>query len=64
MSGKAWAKPRSRDINQRLAMLGAECTYKLLLTPWRKSSVADASANNAPPTFDKYLSPAVLSRTP
>ena len=41
-------------------MLGAEWTYKLLLTPCLRSSVAAAIAASAPPTRDRYDSPAVL----
>lgn len=41
MPGCACANRRSLGISHRLAMLGAECTYRLLLTPWRRSSVAD-----------------------
>jgi hypothetical protein len=44
MSGQACAKPCSRAISHRLAMLGAEWTYRLLLTPWRRSSVAAVMA--------------------
>lgn len=32
-SGWASANPRSRGISDRLARLGAECTYRLLPTP-------------------------------
>jgi hypothetical protein len=38
-------------------MLGAEWTYKLLLTPCLRSSVAAAMADSAPPTRDRYISP-------
>ena len=45
-------------------MLGAECTYRLLPTPWRRSSVAAVIADSAPPTRSRYCSPAALRRTP
>jgi hypothetical protein len=62
--GCASAKRRNRGTSQRLAMLGAECTYTLLLTPWRRSSVAVEMAASAPPMRARYCSPARLRRTP
>ena len=50
MCGQARAKSRSRGMSQRLAMLGAQCTYRLLLMLWRRSSVAETMAASAPPT--------------
>ena len=64
MSGYAFANACRHDINHGLAMLGAECTYRLLLTPCLRSSVAAAIADKAPPTRDRYNSPAALMRTP
>ena len=47
-SGCARANSCSRGISQSDARLGAQCTYRLLLTPCRRSSVAVVKAVMAP----------------
>ena len=64
MSGCACANPRNLGVSHNAAKLGDECTYRLLLTPCRRSSLAEAIAASAPLMRERYCSPAVLSRTP